>query len=57
MRGRPRPASWSRAARLTPPTLRTTVTLVAIATICMWMMWAGAWLHQWHPMIDPEPEK
>jgi cytochrome c biogenesis factor len=30
--------------------------MITIAAICMWMMWAMAWLAQWHPLIAPEYE-
>ncbi len=33
-----------------------TWTLITIATVCMWMMWAMTWLMQWHPLIAPEKD-
>jgi len=28
--------------------------LVPLATMCLWIMYASCWLHQWHPLIMPE---
>ena len=25
-----------------------------IATVCLWIMWAMAWLSQWHPLVYPQ---
>eukprot|EP00339_Tiarina_fusa_P011926 CAMPEP_0117036468 /NCGR_PEP_ID=MMETSP0472-20121206/25833_1 /TAXON_ID=693140 ORGANISM="Tiarina fusus, Strain LIS" /NCGR_SAMPLE_ID=MMETSP0472 /ASSEMBLY_ACC=CAM_ASM_000603 /LENGTH=75 /DNA_ID=CAMNT_0004746237 /DNA_START=58 /DNA_END=285 /DNA_ORIENTATION=+ len=27
--------------------------VVVICTVAMWLFWACAWLHQWHPLIKP----
>jgi len=27
--------------------------VVTIATVSMWLFWVCAWLHQWHPLIQP----
>lgn len=24
-----------------------------VAWFCMWLLWIGTWLHQWHPVIMP----
>lgn len=24
-----------------------------IATVSMWLFWLCAWMHQWHPLIQP----
>jgi len=29
-------------------------TLIALTTVCTWLLWAVAWLMQWHPIISPE---
>jgi len=31
--------------------------LLPIAVFCMWVLWAMAWLMQWHPIIKPEREE
>jgi V-type H+-transporting ATPase subunit e len=27
--------------------------VVTIATFSMWLFWLCAWMHQWHPLIQP----
>ncbi|KAG7350524.1 ATP synthase subunit H [Nitzschia inconspicua] len=27
--------------------------VVIIAVIAMWLFWLCAWMHQWHPLIQP----
>ena len=27
--------------------------VVSIAVTAMWLFWLCAWLHQWHPLIQP----
>ena len=31
------------------------LTFVVISVFSMWVVWAAAWLHQWHPLILPLP--
>jgi V-type H+-transporting ATPase subunit e len=27
--------------------------VITIATTSMWLFWVCAWMHQWHPLIQP----
>lgn len=27
--------------------------VITVATISMWLFWVCAWMHQWHPLIQP----
>lgn len=27
--------------------------VVSVATFSMWLFWLCAWMHQWHPLIQP----
>ena len=27
--------------------------VITIATFAMWLFWLCAWMHQWHPLIQP----
>eukprot|EP00903_Cladosiphon_okamuranus_P010201 g9660.t1 len=29
-------------------------TVVIMSAFSMWLLWAMAWFHQWHPLITPE---
>jgi hypothetical protein len=33
---------------------RTYISFVITAVVCLWIPWICAWLHQWHPLIQPE---
>jgi hypothetical protein len=39
------------------PRLRVQVQISCVSNIvawfCMWLLWLGTWLHQWHPIISP----
>ena len=35
------------------PHYRLGLLMITITTICLWLMWFMAWIHQWHPVMLP----
>ncbi|KAG5180501.1 hypothetical protein JKP88DRAFT_223259 [Tribonema minus] len=38
---------------LTKPEAEIGYVVVVLSSVCMWLLWMMAWLHQWHPLVEP----